>query len=96
MLSSTYGSFGASLLGAAAVRSPTPLICCRRPPLGGACPCSLRTEMAVAFAVRRGLAQRLSDRWRPGEGLEGAEEPVDDADAEAGDGEAGARAGAAA
>ena len=35
--------------------------------------------MAVAFAVRRGLAQRLSDRWRPGAGLGGAEEPVDGA-----------------
>ena len=36
-------------------------------------------RMAVAFAERRGLAQRLSDRWRPGAGLGGAEEPADDA-----------------
>ena len=36
-------------------------------------------RMAVAFAVRRGLAQRLSDRWRPGAGLGGAEEPANDA-----------------
>ena len=36
-------------------------------------------RMAVAFAVRRGLAQRLSDRWRPGAGLGGAEGPADDA-----------------
>ena len=35
--------------------------------------------MAVSFAVRRGLAQRLHDRWRPGAPLEDGED-ADDGD----------------